>query len=426
MGATLSRMGICLGAAGHHDDAMSTYRRAREVYEAIGGTSTTEYADLLRSMAARLRKCGSHAEAIKLYREAQTVLAATCSPVACDSRPTSASRSSRPASVARASRPASAVRGSRPTSACTGISSRGCFPDEFMRFTNDSLMQGSDAATNTATACADLLRGVASQLRTRGCHEEAMLLYREAQATLITSSRCPVGPPVQCVPEVAPGCGATQVSTWDRNAAVAQADLLRSTATCLRTRGCHEEASMLYHEAEAMLTVASDLGIQPAPQRDTSYHGPAMELARCREVHAEFEARGEICSLAYADLLAWMASCLEACDRHAEAMSMCREAKAVYQASGGTASHGYAELLNRMAAHLPGKCSVGAGSAEAAQLPSASAPMPWAQDKVLQSVGYVWANPHREHATEEEVLCGAIDHRSIDEAVGHLMAAPPG
>merc|ERR1712232_946758 len=41
--ATLSRMGICLGAAGHHDDAVSTYHRAREVYEAIGGTSTTEY-----------------------------------------------------------------------------------------------------------------------------------------------------------------------------------------------------------------------------------------------------------------------------------------------------------------------------------------------------------------------------------------------
>merc|ERR1712232_21756 len=400
MGATLSRMGICLGAAGHHDDAMSTYRRAREVYEAIGGTSTTEYADLLRSMAARLRKCGSHAEAIKLYREAQTVLAATCSPVACVSRPPSASRSSRPASAARASRPASAVRGSRPTSACTGVSSRGCFPDEFMRFTNDSLMQGSDAATNNATACADLLRGVASQLRTRGCHEEAMLLYREAQATLITSNRCPVGPPVQSVPEAVPSWDAAQMSLWDQNAAVAQADLLRSTATCLRTRGCHEEATMLYHEAEAMLAVASDLGIQPAPQRDTSYHGPAMELARCREVHAEFEARGEICSLAYADLLAWMASCLEACDRHAEAMSMCREAKAVYEASGETSSPGYAELLNRMAVHLR-------GSGEATQLSLPRTMIPWEHDQVLPSDKHEWASAHKEDPIEEEILCGA-------------------
>merc|ERR1712232_1384175 len=169
-----------------------------------------------------------------------------------------------------------------------------------MRFTNDSL-QGSDAATNTATACADLLRGVASQLRTRGCHDEAALLYREAQATLITSSRHPVGPPVQYVPETLPGYDAAQVSTWDRNAAVAQADLLRSTATCLRTRGCHEEATTLYHEAQAMLAVASDPGIQPTAQQDTAYYGPRLELARCREVHAEFEARAEICSLAYAD-----------------------------------------------------------------------------------------------------------------------------
>jgi len=286
--------------------------------------------------------------------------------------------------------------------------------------------QGSDAATNSATACADLLRGVASQLRTRGCHEEAMLLYREAQATLVTTSRCPVGPPAQYVPEAVASWDAAQSNTRERAAAIAQADLLRSTATCLRTRGCHEEATTLYHEAEAMLAVASDPGIQPTSQRNMSHHGPAAELVRCREVHAEFEARGETCSLAYADLLAWMASCLEACDRHAEAMSMCREAKAVYEASGGTTSHGYAELLNRMAVHLAGKFSMGAGSAEAAQLPSASASMPWAQDKVLQSVERAWASPHKEYAMEEEVLYGAIDHQSIDEAVGHLMAAPPG
>jgi len=280
-------------------------------------------------------------------------------------------------------------------------------------------MQGSDAATNTATACADLLRSVASQLRTRGCHEEASLLYREAQTTLATSSRYPTGSSVQCVPEVVPGWDVAQESIRDRNAAVAQADLLRSTATCLRTRGCHEEAMLLYHEAEAMLAVASSPGVQQTSQRDAPHSGPAAELARCREAHAEFEARGETCSLAYANLLAWMASCLEACDRHAEAMSMCREAKAVYEASGETSSPGYAELLNRMAVHLR-------GSGEATQLSLPRTMIPWEHDQVLPSDKHEWASAHKEDPIEEEILCGAIHHRFVDEAGGHVMAAPPG
>lgn len=59
-----------LGAQGWHDDAMALYREAKIVFEAVGATANPAYADLLRSMAAGLRRRGCQAEAAALYRHA--------------------------------------------------------------------------------------------------------------------------------------------------------------------------------------------------------------------------------------------------------------------------------------------------------------------------------------------------------------------
>merc|ERR1712061_577145 len=55
---------------------MELYREAKSVFEAAGATSTREYLDLLKSMAARLRQRGHREEAAALYREMQAANAA--------------------------------------------------------------------------------------------------------------------------------------------------------------------------------------------------------------------------------------------------------------------------------------------------------------------------------------------------------------
>jgi len=67
----LTKMGMCHGASGHHAEAMAFYWEAKSVYEVAGTKQTPQYCDLLRSMAARLRTRGRHEDAMALYREAQ-------------------------------------------------------------------------------------------------------------------------------------------------------------------------------------------------------------------------------------------------------------------------------------------------------------------------------------------------------------------
>mmetsp|Transcript_60274 Transcript_60274/g.111782 ORF Transcript_60274/g.111782 Transcript_60274/m.111782 type:complete len:391 (-) Transcript_60274:60-1232(-) len=67
----LTKMGMCHGASGHHAEAMAFYWEAKAVYEAAGTKHTLQYCELLRSMAARLRTRGRHEDAMALYREAQ-------------------------------------------------------------------------------------------------------------------------------------------------------------------------------------------------------------------------------------------------------------------------------------------------------------------------------------------------------------------